>query len=226
MGLLNPPMLKDRALSNFRLQPSLLSSTTANFRSMKIELEEVKKGRDRGKEKEDADSQNTAPEGEPAGEVEQRYVARVEGFACLRGRNRVADGVFFTRRIPETGAWEIFHVVQVSGMPLFLFEMLNKDTQFVHVPSGHIAQDGLAGFTGSFVMTQLPPGVHDIMAWAYDAHEDSVYPMAPFYQLDNRSPVPRVKRLGMDPAAVHIDKFLGKDKSASKADAKAKAAAE
>jgi hypothetical protein len=59
-------------------------------------------------------------------------------------------------------------------------------------------------------MSQLPHGVHDIMAWAYDAREDSVYPMAPFYQLDNRGPVPRVKRLGVDPKSVHIEKFLKK----------------
>jgi hypothetical protein len=218
LGLLNPPMLKDRMLSNFRLEPSLLSSNTANFRSMKIDLEEVKKGR----EKQEGNAENAVAEGELSnGTVEQRYVARVEGFACLRGRDRVADGVFFTRRIPESGTWEIFHVVQVSGMPLYLIDMLNKDTQFVHVPSGHIAQDGLAGFTGTFVMTQLPPGVHDIMAWAYDAQEDSVYPMAPFYQLDNRTEVPRVKRLGMNPASVHIDKFLLKKKPAEKGDTKA-----
>ncbi|RBP47724.1 hypothetical protein DES53_101523 [Roseimicrobium gellanilyticum] len=219
MGLLNPPMLKDRMLSNFRLQPSLLSSNTANFRSMKLSLEEVKKGR----EKDDAESPDTGATIEANAEAQQQWVAQVEGFACLRGRNRVADGVFFTRRVPETGAWEIFHVVQVSGMPLYLFDMLNKDTQFVHVPSGHIAQDGLAGFTGTFVMTQLPPGVHDIMAWAYDAHEDSVYPMAPFYQLDNRGPTPRVKRLGVDPASVHISKFLKKKQPAEKGDTKAAA---
>jgi hypothetical protein len=217
LGLLNPPMLKDRMLSNFRLEPSLLSSNTASFRSMEIDLEEVKKGA----EKEEDESPGTASVGAPEGEAEQRYVARVEGFACLRGRDRVADGVFFTRRIPENGTWEIFHVVQVSGMPLYLFDTLNKDTQFVHVPSGNIAQDGLAGFTGTFVMTQLPPGVHDIMAWAYDAREDSVYPMAPFYQLDNRGPVPRVKRLGVDPASVHIEKFLKKKRPAEKGDTKA-----
>ena len=198
MGLLNPPMLKDRMLSNFRLEPMLLSSNTASFRSLRIEVAEE----------------------EVDGVVKQTYVGELEGFACLRGRDRVADGVFFTRRIPEDGSWEIFHVVQVSGMPLYLIDTLNKDTQFVHVPSGHIAQDGLAGFTGSFVMSQLPPGVHDIMAWAYDADEDSVYPMAPFYQLDNRSPVPRVKRLGMNPASVHIDRFLSKKKPAEKGDAK------
>jgi hypothetical protein len=206
LGLLNPPMLKDRMLSNFRLEPSLLSSNTAKFRSMEIDLEEVKPD---AEEQED-ESSGTASVVTPEGEPQQQYVARVEGFACLRGRDRVADGVFFTRRIPESGTWEIFHVVQVSGMPLYLFDTLNKDTQFVHVPSGNIAQDGLAGFRGTFVMSQLPPGVHDIMAWAYDAREDSVYPMAPFYQLDNRGPVPRVKRLGVDPKSVHIEKFLKK----------------
>ena len=183
LGLLDPPMLKDLKLSNFRAVPMLLSSNTASLRSMTVDTDEV------------------------------GWHVDVDGFACLRGRERVADGVFLTRRVPEDGSWEIFQVVQVTALPIYLMDTLNKDTQFVHVPGGNLAQDALAGFHGKFYTSQLPPGVHDVMAWAYDAHENSVYPMTAFYQVDNRGDTPRVKRLGMDPASVHIEKFLKKPKA-------------
>lgn len=192
LGLMKPPMLTDLRLSNFRAVPLLLSSNTASFRSLEIVPDE-----------------------------KEGHRAMVKGFACLRGRERVADGVFFTRRIPEDGSWHIFHVVQVSGLPFYLMETLNKDTQFVHVPSGNLAQDALAGFSGSFSLSQVPAGVHDIMAWAYDAQEDSVYPMTAYYQLDTRGPAPRVKKLGTNPASVHIDKFLKRKVDGKKGDDRA-----
>jgi hypothetical protein len=139
-----------------------------------------------------------------------------KGYACLSSRTRVADGVLLTRRIPKEGRWEIFHVAHVSGMPLFLLDTLSKDTQFVHVPGTHVGQEGLSGFSGRFPLSAIPEGVHDIMAWAYDARRGIVYPMTGYFELDTRGTRPRLKRLGKDPASVHLEKFLDAEKPDTK----------
>lgn len=177
LGLLAPPMLNNLRLDNFRLVPRMLSVNTARLRSLDLEVED------------------------------DVFRCVVRGFACLASRERVADGVFLTRRVPREG-WEIFHVAQVTGMPLFLLDTLAKDTQFVHTPSANIGQEGLSGFNSTFSLDQLPPGVHDIMAWAYNAQHHTVYPMQGFFQLDTRGTRPRLKKLGNNPSSVRLDKFL------------------
>lgn len=178
LGLLDPPLLKDTQLNNFRLAPRLLSSNTAKFKNIEIGVDD------------------------------DGFYGIAEGYACLASRERVADGVFLTRRIPREGRWEIFHVEQVTGMPLFLGEMFFKDTQFVHLPGQSVTQEVLAGFSGRFRLNQLPPGLHDIMAWAYDSKKKTVFPIAGFFELDTRGSRPKLKRLGTNPAAVHLSKFL------------------
>lgn len=178
LGLLNPPMLKDTQMENFHRAPKLLNANTASFRSLIIEVDE------------------------------ENYYGVARGYACLSSRERVADGIFITRRLPKEGRWEIIHVAQVTGMPLFLLDTLAKDTQFVHTPSTNIGQEGLAGFSSRFPMDLLPRGVHDIMAWAYDAKRKTAYPISGFYQVDTRGSRPRVKKLGTDPESVHLSKFL------------------
>jgi hypothetical protein len=178
LGLLDPPLLKDTQLNNFRLAPKLLNSNTAKFKNIEIGVDD------------------------------DGFYGIAEGYACLASRERVADGVFLTRRVPREGRWEIFHVEQVTGMPLFLGEMFFKDTQFVHLPGQSVTQEVLAGFSGRFRLSQLPPGQHDIMAWAYDSKKKTVFPISGFFELDTRGPRPRLKRLGTNPAAVHLSKFL------------------
>ncbi|RBP37767.1 hypothetical protein DES53_113150 [Roseimicrobium gellanilyticum] len=178
LGLLDPPLLKDRQLNNFRLAPKMLSSNTARFKNIEIGMDD------------------------------DGFYGIAEGYACLASRERVADGVFLTRRIPREGRWEIFHVEQVTGMPLFLGEMFFKDTQFVHLPGQSVTQEVLAGFSGRFRLNELPPGLHDIMAWAYDSKKNTVFPIAGFFELDTRGAHPKLKRLGTNPAAVHLSKFL------------------
>ena len=178
MGLLNPPMIRDTRMENFHRAPKLLSGNTASFRGLSIELDE------------------------------DNFYGVAHGFACLSSRERVADGVFITRRLPREGRWEIIHVAQVIGMPLFLLDTLAKDTQFVHTPSTNIGQEGLSGFSSRFRLDILPRGVHDIMAWAYDARRNIAYPIPGFYQIDTRGSRPRVKKLGTDPESVHLSKFL------------------
>jgi hypothetical protein len=179
LGLLSPPMLKDTRLDNFRLVPKLLVGTTAQFRELKIE---------RG-------------EDEDGSEVVSG-VAR--GFASLPGRHRVADAVIFTYRVPSDGHWEIFHVAQVSGLPLYLLHTLSRDMQFIHLPV--FAEEGVAGFEARFDLRQLPAGEHEIMAWALDYRQMAVYPMTGFFYLDPEKA--RVKKLGSDPKSVKLQKFL------------------
>jgi hypothetical protein len=186
LGLLDPPMLRETRLENLRRAPKLLNSNTACFRGLDIEVDE------------------------------DTYYAVARGFACLSSRERVADGVIITRRIPREGRWEIIHVAQVTGMPLFLMETLAKDTQFTHTASTNIGQEGLSGFSSRFRLDMLPPGVHELMAWAYDARRQTAYPMPGFFQLDTRGPRPRVKRLGNDPNSVHLAKFLDTGKNPSR----------
>ncbi len=190
LGLLDPPMLRDNRLENLRRVPKLLSSNTACLRRLDIELDE------------------------------DTVYGVARGFACLSSRSRVADGVLITRRVPREGRWEIIHVAQVTGMPLFLLETLAKDTQFVHTPSTNIGQEGLSGFSSRFRIDTLPPEVHELMAWAYDARQHAVYPIPGFFQLDTRGSRPRIKKLGNDPDSVHLARFLelGR-KTADKADA-------
>ncbi|MEZ0273325.1 MAG: hypothetical protein ACAH88_00355 [Roseimicrobium sp.] len=184
LGILDPPLLKDCQLNNFRLAPKLLSSNTAKFKNIEIGVDD------------------------------DGFYGIAEGYACLSSRERVADGVFLTRRIPKEGRWEIFHVEQVTGMPLFLSDLFSKDTQFVHVPGHSVSQEVLAGFSGRFRIDSLPPGLHDIMAWAYDSKRNTVFPISGFFELDTRGARPRLKRLGTNPAAVHLSKFLeGGEKS-------------
>jgi hypothetical protein len=193
LGLLDPPMLTDTRLDNFRLTPQLLRQTTAQFRALTIE-------KDLDEEEKDV----------------MFGIAR--GFACLPGRERVADAVIFTRRDPESGHWEIFHVTQVSGLPLSDLETRARDFQFIHIPGVHMAEEGVAGFEGKFDLRQLidpqNPTVteHEVMAWAYDHREQRVFPMSGYFRINAANG--RVKKLGSDPASVHLEKFLeaGKQK--------------
>ncbi len=182
LGLLKPPMLQDRMLDRFRRVPKMLSGNTARLVRLDIEVND------------------------------EGYHIVARGFACLASRERVADGVFLTRRLPKEGRWEILQVAQITGMPLYLLETFSKDAQFAHVPSNDKGQEGFAGFSGRCHLDQLPKGVHDIMAWAYDARRRLVYPMIGFFELDTRGERPRVKRLGIDPRSVNLDKFLDRAK--------------
>ena len=186
LGLLDPPMLQDGMLDHFKRVPKVLSSNIAQFQGVQIEVDD------------------------------DGYTGVLSGFACLPSRKRVADGVFFTRRIPKTGRWEIFHVGQVTGMPLFYLDTLAKDAQFTHIPGSNIAKEGLASFACRFSLDQLPKAANQIMAWAHDARRGTVYPMGNYFILDTRGERPRVKRLGTDPASVHLEKFLDRGKAAVK----------
>ncbi|HSJ03967.1 MAG: hypothetical protein ACAI34_07625, partial [Verrucomicrobium sp.] len=126
----------------------------------------------------------------------------------LPNRTRVADAILFTYKDRTDGHWEIFHVCQVRGMPLYLVDLMARDLQFVHTPPGPLGQEGLAGFEGSFSLDQLPPGEHRIMAWTLDYATQRVYPMIGYFEIDTTKT--RVKKLGSDPKEVNLHWFLEK----------------
>ena len=192
LGLLNPPMLTNTRLDNFKLVPELLGATTGQFRTLSLEKVQDK-------------------EGEP-----EVIFGIARGFASLPARERVADAILFTYRLPKDGSWEIFHVAQVMALPLYMLQTLSRDMQFIHLPGAHLAEEGVAGFEARFDLRQLPPGEYDIMAWAYDHRERKVFPMTGYFRLNSLHG--RVKKLGSDPASVHLDKFLeaGRKKSGEK----------
>ena len=178
LGLLKPPMLTNKRLDNFSLIPKLLNQNTALFKSCNYQASD-----DGGK-------------------------VLVEGYACLPNRTRVADAILFTYKDRTDGHWEIFHVCQVRGMPLYLVDLMARDLQFVHTPPGPLGQEGLAGFEGSFSLDQLPPGEHRIMAWTLDYATQRVYPMIGYFEIDTTKT--RVKKLGSDPKEVNLHWFLEK----------------
>lgn len=184
LGLLNPPMLKTTRLDNFKLSPQMLSVNSARLTDLTVEEEY---------------------EGENSDIKGPVIVAR--GYACLPNRTRVADAVIFTRRDRSDDHWEIFHVAQVAGLPLYLVDTISKDMQFIHLPGDHLAQEGVGRFEAHFDPAQhLPPGEHDIMAWALDFRQQTVYPITGFFSIDTTKN--RVKKLGSDPKSVKLQKFL------------------
>ncbi len=82
LGLLDPPMLRNTRLDNFKLAPNGLSSQTAEWTGLSIDRN-PKDG---------------------------SLIGKVQGYAALLKRSRVADGIFFTYKSPADGHWEIFHV--------------------------------------------------------------------------------------------------------------------
>jgi hypothetical protein len=104
------------------------------------------------------------------------------GTAYVHGQSRSADGVFLCRQDPQEG-WKIFAVGQVSAFPLFLRGALAADLQYLHHPSPSVRHD-FGVFDINFDKTQLPPGVSDVAAWAFDFRRKQVYRMAGLYRVD------------------------------------------
>ncbi|HSJ03934.1 MAG: hypothetical protein ACAI34_15645 [Verrucomicrobium sp.] len=175
---LRPPMLTNSRLNNFSLSPKLLSGNSAELSACVVQ---------------------TSDEG---------TFGSVWGYACLANRERVADAVMLTYKDPKDGHWNIFHVTQVTGLPLYFVEVMARDLQFTHVPEGHLPNEGLARFSGRFSFDQLPAGVHRVMAWALDYRTRRVFPMRGYYLVDTTKG--RIKKLGMDPKAVNLDWFIEK----------------
>jgi hypothetical protein len=188
LGLLKPSMLVNSRLDNFHLFPQLLNRNTALFSEVTIE------------------------------QVDEKPMVIARGYACLPDRERVADAVLFTHRDPSDGHWEIFHVAQVAGLPLYMIDTISRDMQFIHLPGNHLAQEGVAAFEARIdPSVQLaPPGDHDIMAWALDYRQQLVYPMSGFFSVDTAKN--HVKKLGSDPKSVKLQKLLEKGERKAKED--------
>jgi len=192
LGLLNPPMLKDRALLQFTTASEMLDENTAEWTDLKVEKNE------------------------------HGVFGQFRGYACLPRRIRAADGIFFTLKNPaKDNRWEIFYVTQVSAMPLYLMDTLARDMQFIHF-GGELQKEGVAGFAGTFnfdLLKEYGPGPHRLAAWAFDYKSHKVYLMGGYFEIDidKQTIIPQ----GTDPAAVKLGDFAkhktGKKKKGKKA---------
>jgi hypothetical protein len=112
---------------------------------------------------------------EKVAEIEGKLVAT--GTAALRGRSRVADGVFLCYRDDQNN-WIIFHVTHVQQMPLYMFDTLDRDLRFTHTPdSSKILSKALAHFSGTCPINRVPPGRREMRAWIFDYKKQSAYPI-------------------------------------------------
>jgi hypothetical protein len=192
LNLLDPPMLKNTRLDNFRVSPQALNVNTAQLSELTVE--EIY-------ENDDSDV--------------KRPIMVARGYASLPVRTRVADAVIFTRRVPSDGHWEIFHVAQVAALPLYLVETISRDMQFIHLPGNHLAQEGVGRFEARFDPAQhLPPGEHIIAAWALDYRQQLVYPISGYFSVETTKA--HVKKLGSDPKSAKLQQLLDNAKRKSK----------
>ena len=150
LHVLNPPMLTDNRLSNFKISKNALNKNSALWETLTVDS--------------------------------NKQMARATGYAALGGRKRVADGVFLTYR-DDKGAWKVFHVGQVRSMPLYYMHTLEKDLQNIHQP-GDNAGETFSAFISEFSLDRLPPGAHDLAAWAFDYREQTVYPIIGAFRFD------------------------------------------
>jgi hypothetical protein len=110
-----------------------------------------------------------------------RHKGRAEGFAALAGRKRVADGVFLTYR--DGDDWRIFHLGQVRAMPIYMEQTLERDLQNIQTP-GDNAGENFAAFDSEFDLDMIPPGSHELAAWAFDYKEQTAYPIVGSFRLE------------------------------------------
>lgn len=111
-------------------------------------------------------------------------VCTASGYACLRHRHRVADGVFLTYK-DQKGEWVIFTLAQVQAMPIFLSETIGRDLQNIQVPGDFVEGEGLSGFRVEIPFDQLPKAPDlEVAAWAFDFREKTAYPMAGRFRVD------------------------------------------
>ena len=156
LQLLNPLMLGDARLDNFELAGSFIIPNHALLDTMDFDQS-----------------------------YDGNEYLEVRGYACLDRRRRVADGVFLTRRDRSDGHWEIFRVIQVQAMPLYLEETIGRDMQHIFQPAGRrLHQEALSGFASYVPLEDVPEGENEVMAWAFDYRKQKVFPMLGFFKVD------------------------------------------
>jgi hypothetical protein len=161
LGLLNPPMLKNRRLDNFEIADWFLTENNAMLDTVDFDI-----GSDR------------------------KMYLEIRGYACLERRQRVADGVFLTYRDKTDGHWEIFYVLQVRALPLYLAETIGRDLQHIFIPGRKLQQEALASFAAYADLADLmkdrdlPEGDSEVMAWAFDGRRRRVIPMRGFFHFN------------------------------------------
>ena len=161
LGLLDPPMLQDRRLDNFSIVRNFANPNNALLDTVDFDIG-----------------------------VDRKMYLEVRGYACLDRRQRVADGVFLTYRDKTDGHWEIFYILQVRALPLYLADTIGRDLQHIFVPGRKLQHEALAAFSTYADLADLmkdhdlPEGDNEIMAWAYDGRHHQVAPMQGLFRFN------------------------------------------
>lgn len=169
IGLLNPPMVTSDRLDQFKLRSRTLSSNTANLEQMRL-LKDSSTGR-------------------------QWILA--EGEGGLGGRKRVADAIVFAKRDPDVpqDPWTIFHIGQITQLPLGLSSSLGRDMRFLFLPAQELSQV-LTKFGLEIPLGALPKNdkTYVVTAYAFDFLRQEMFPMEGIFRV-NLS-VPSVVKIG------------------------------
>lgn len=170
LGLLNPAMLQNSRLDNFRLARSPLNPVFSAWTSLKME---------------------------PSAKGLQGVVA---GHAVLKKEWRVPDGVFLSYQDRSDGHWQVFHVTQVTALPLYLEGSYSKDLEYTFFPEEGL-RESLSSFDARFNVSELPgAGVFTVAAWAFDYRARRVALIPGVFEVDTANG--SVKSLGANPAII------------------------
>lgn len=127
-----------------------------------------------------------------------------EGRAILKQRWRPVDAIVFARQI-DVKHWEIFHVAQVTALPLYLSNMIVRDLEFMYQPPDGVYQN-LSTFSAHFDLKRLPQGKSIVAAWAYDYDVRRVSLIPGAFEIDTETG--RITPLGNDPASVQLSAYV------------------
>lgn len=163
MGLLQPPMVTSDRLDQFKMRSRTLSSNTANLDQMRL-LKDSSTGR-------------------------QWILA--EGEGGLGGRKRVADAIVFAKRDPDVpqDPWTIFHVGQITQLPIGLASSLGRDMRFLFLPNQELSQV-LTRFSLEIPLGALPRNdkTYVVTAYAFDFDRQEMFPMEGLFRVNLSGP--------------------------------------
>lgn len=173
LGLITPRMLTQPRLDQFDSHKRGSSSNTSNLDNLRV----LKDNNSR------------------------RTLLLATGEAALPGRERVADAIIFARRNPEieNDPWVIFHVGQVTQMPIGLSYTLGRDLRFLFLPMQEMSS-GLSMFSLEIPLSALAKDekTYVVTAYAFDFKRQRMIPMEGLFRVNTSLPtVTKISGRGM-----------------------------
>ena len=163
LGLITPRMLTQPRLDQFDSHKRGTSSNTSNLDNIRVLKDNNSK----------------------------RTLLLATGEAALPGRERVADAIIFARRNPEidNDPWVIFHVGQVTQMPIGLSYTMGRDLRFLFLPMQEMSS-GLSMFSLEIPLTALAKDekTYVVTAYAFDFKRQRMIPMEGLFRVNTSVP--------------------------------------